>query len=202
MPARTHPLPIRITHWVNAAAMTVMIMSGWRIYNASPLFSFEIPPFLTLGNWLGGALAWHFAAMWVLPVNSAVYLGYGLVSGRFRRRFLPLSPNDVLRDLALALRFRLPHQAGEYNAVQRVLYVLVWVGIIGAIASGLALWKPIQLSFLSALMGGYEASRRIHFAAMSGIFVFVVIHLALVLLVPRTLLPMITGREAARRSGA
>jgi thiosulfate reductase cytochrome b subunit len=196
---RVHPLPVRLTHWVNAVAMTAMIMSGWRIYNASPLFPFEFPAWMTLGNWLGGALAWHFAAMWLLAGNFALYLLYGLLSGHVRRRLLPLRPRDVAHDLLQALRFRLPHAGTEYNAVQRLLYMLAGVGIAGAIVSGLAIWKPVQLAPLTALLGGYEIARRVHFAAMSGLVLFVVVHLSLVAIVPRTLPPMITGREGASR---
>ena len=194
-----HPWPVRLTHWVNAAAMTVMIGSGWRIYNASPFFPFMFPAWATLGDWLGGALAWHFAAMWLLAANFSVYLLFGLKSGHLRRRLLPLSAHEVAQDLRLALRFRLPHTAGGYNAVQRLLYVLVGVGIAGAIASGLALWKPVQLAPLTMALGGYEAARHVHFAAMSSLVAFVVVHLALVAIVPRTLLPMITGRAEAPR---
>ena len=190
---------MRLTHWVNAAAMAVMIASGWRIYNASPLFPFVFPAWATLGDWLGGALAWHFAAMWLLAANFLTYLLFGLKSGHIRRRLLPLSAREVAHDLKLALRFRLPHTEGGYNAVQRLLYVLVGVGIAGAIASGLALWKPVQLAPLTMALGGYEAARRVHFAAMSGLVAFVVVHLALVAIVPRTLLPMITGRAEEPR---
>src|SRR6202023_2407315 len=91
----THPLVVRITHWTNAVSMTVMIGSGWHIYNASPLFPFVFPPWLTLGGWLGGALAWHFAAMWLLAGNLAIYLGYGLASGHIRHRLLPLRPREI-----------------------------------------------------------------------------------------------------------
>jgi thiosulfate reductase cytochrome b subunit len=196
---RVHPLPVRLTHWVNAVAMTLMIMSGWRIYNASPLFSFEIPAWMTLGNWLGGALAWHFAAMWLLAANFAVYVMYGLLSGHVRRRLLPLRPRDVAHDLRQALRFRLPHSGTEYNAVQRLLYMIAGLGIAGAIVSGLAIWKPVQLAPLTVVLGGYDIARRVHFAAMSGLVLFVFVHLMLVAIVPRTLPPMITGRAGASR---
>jgi thiosulfate reductase cytochrome b subunit len=116
---RIHPLPVRITHWTNAVAMTVMIASGWP-YNASPLFAFTFPAWLTLGHWLGGALAWHFAAMWLLAGNFAFYLGYGLLGGHIGRRLFPLRPHDVWRDAAQALHFRLPHDSTHYNAVQRL----------------------------------------------------------------------------------
>ena len=145
-----HPLIVRITHWINAAAMTVMIGSGWQIYNASPLFAFEFPSWLTLGHWLGGALAWHFAAMWLLAANFALYLAYGILSGHISRRLLPLHPRDVWRDAMAALRFRLPHDSAHYNAVQRLLYVLAGCGIALAIASGLAIWKPVQLYSLTS----------------------------------------------------
>jgi thiosulfate reductase cytochrome b subunit len=202
MPARrVHSLPVRLTHWVNAMAMTVMIMSGWRIYDASPLFGFEIPAWMTLGDWLGGALAWHFAAMWLLAGNFALYVGYGLASGHIRRRLLPLRPREIWRDLGTALRFRLPHSDDSYNAVQRLLYLLVGVGIAGAIVSGLAIWKPVQLAPLTALLGGYEVARRVHFLAMAGISLFIVVHLVLVVLVPRTLVAMLTGRAPHRTGG-
>jgi thiosulfate reductase cytochrome b subunit len=191
---RVHPFAVRLTHWTNAAAMTVMIASGWQIYNASPLFPFAIPTWLTLGHWLGGALAWHFAAMWLLAGNFAVYIAYGLASGHIRRRLFPLRPRDIFRDATLALRFRLPHDSSRYNAVQRLLYVLAGCGIALAIVSGLAIWKPVQLYSLTYLLGGYDIARRIHFLAMSGIVAFVAVHLALVAIVPRTLPAMITGR--------
>jgi thiosulfate reductase cytochrome b subunit len=143
---RIHPLAVRITHWINAAAIMLMISSGWQIYNASPLFSFVFPSWMTLGGWLGGGLAWHFAAMWLLAVNFTVYLGYGLMSGHIRRRLLPLHPREVWRDAKLALRFRLPHDGWRYNAVQRLLYVLAGCGIALAITSGLAIWKPVPSS--------------------------------------------------------
>lgn len=192
-----HPLIVRLTHWLNAFAMTCMVMSGWKIYDASPLFPFTIPGWATLGGWLGGALAWHFAAMWLLVANGLVYLAYGLASGHFRRHFLPLSAAGIWQDLRRALAFRLPHRLGRYNAVQRLLYLAVLLLGAGAVVSGLALWKPVQLQALTALLGGYEAARRIHFLAMAGIVGFVLVHLVLVALVPRTLPPMITGRARA-----
>jgi thiosulfate reductase cytochrome b subunit len=188
-----HPLIVRLTHWVNAAAMTCMIMSGWQIYNASPLFGFQFPAWATLGGWLGGAIAWHLAAMWLLAANALVYVLYGLISRRFRR-LLPLRPREILRDAQDAARFRLRHNLGEYNAVQRLAYVVVLALGVLAVASGLALWKPVQLEALTDLFGGYEFARRVHFLAMAGIAGFVVVHLALVLLVPRTLPAMMTGR--------
>src|SRR6201990_680649 len=88
------PAWVRIVHWINAVAMILMIMSGWQIYNASPLFGFSFSPSITLGGWLGGALLWHFAAMWLLMVNGLVYLALGLATGRFRKKLLPITAGD------------------------------------------------------------------------------------------------------------
>ncbi len=188
-----HSLGVRIFHWLNAIAIVVMIMSGWRIYNASPLFSFRFPREATLGGWLGGALQWHFAAMWLLGINLLAYLLIGLLRGHFRRAFFPVSPGAILRDLRQALRGGPTHETGRYNAVQKAAYLGVLAAIVVTILSGLAVWKPVQLQELAALMGGYEGARLVHFAGMTAISVFIVVHLALVLLVPGTLLPMILG---------
>ncbi|RKK01986.1 cytochrome b/b6 domain-containing protein [Pseudoroseomonas wenyumeiae] len=197
-----HPLVVRITHWLNAIAMVCMIMSGWQIYNASPLFPFTFPRWATLGGWLGGAIAWHLAAMWLLVANALVYFAYGLAGRHFLRAFLPLTPRLVWRDLLDALTFRLKHTVGAYNAVQRLAYVVVLLLGLLAVASGLSLWKPVQLHGLAALLGGYEVARRIHFLAMAGIVAFIVLHLTLVALVPRTLVSMITGRARIPASHA
>ncbi len=189
-----HPLIVRVTHWVNVFAMVCMIMSGWMIYDASPLFGFRFPAWATLGGWLGGAIAWHLAAMWLLVCNGAVYVVYGLISRRFRRTMLPLWPSEILRDARDAARFRLHHRVGEYNAVQRLAYVGVLTLGMLAVVSGLALWKPVQLQAVTALLGGYEVARRVHFVVMTGIVGFILLHLVLVMLVPRTLPGMVTGR--------
>ena len=90
---KVHPLVVRIAHWLNALAVLIMITSGWAIYNASPVFeSFVFPDSITLGGWLAGALQWHFAAMWLFALNGLAYLAYGIVSGHFRRKLLPISP--------------------------------------------------------------------------------------------------------------
>ncbi|MBV8094325.1 MAG: cytochrome b/b6 domain-containing protein [Acetobacteraceae bacterium] len=189
----TRPLIVRITHWVNAFAMTCMILSGWRIYNASPLFPFTFPPWATLGGWLAGALAWHFAAMWLLVANGLLYLAYGLFSGYLRRTLLPLTRDQLWQDFRAALTLRLKHRVGVYNTVQRLLYIVVLLLGPTAVLSGLAIWKPVQFSPLTTLLGGYDTARLVHFVAMAGITGFIVIHLTLVILVPRTLLSMITG---------
>jgi thiosulfate reductase cytochrome b subunit len=192
-----HSLVVRITHWINAFAMVCMVMSGWAIYNASPLFPFRFPAWATVGGWLGGSIAWHFAAMWLLVANGLVYVAHGFATRHFRKHFLPVHPRDVLRDATRALTFRLPHETGVYNAVQRLLYIVVLLLGVLLVASGLSIWKPVQFFWLADLFGGYDFARRVHFVAMAGVVGFVVVHLALVILVPRTLPSMFTGR--ARR---
>ena len=190
-----HPRWVRITHWINAAAMIVMIASGWEIYNASPLFAFTFPKSITLGGWLAGALLWHFAAMWLLAVNGLVYLALGFATGRFRRKLWPIRPSEVLADTRAALTLRLRHDdPSVYNAVQRLLYAGVIVAGAVVALSGLAMWKPVQLQELSALFGGYEASRYVHFFAMAAIVGFLAVHVVLSIVVPKSLRAIVTGR--------
>ena len=131
-----HTLPIRIMHWIGAAAVICMISSGWAIYNASPLLPFTFPRWMTLGGWLGGGIAWHLSAAWVLVADGLAYIGYGVLSGHFRRDIVPPAPKTILRDLVDAFRFRLGHQRGHYNAVQRLLYAGVIVVICLAVVTG------------------------------------------------------------------
>lgn len=189
------PAWVRIVHWINAVAMVLMIMSGWQIYNASPLFDFTFSRSITLGGWLGGALQWHFAAMWLLMVNGLVYLTLGLVTGRFRRKLLPITVDGVVGDTKAALTGRLSHaDLTTYNYVQKLLYAgIIVVGIL-IVLSGLAIWKPVQLQWLTALFGGYDVARYVHFFCMAAIVGFLVVHVALALLVPKSLRAMIIGR--------
>jgi thiosulfate reductase cytochrome b subunit len=190
-----HPRWLRVTHWLNALAVVVMIASGWRIYDASPLFAFTIPRGMTLGGWLGGALQWHFAGMWLLAANGLLYLILNVISGRLFRRFFPVSPQGVLGDAWRALRGRLAHDdPRHYNQVQRAAYLFAILDLIVLVASGLVLWKSVQFGMLRDLLGGYELARRIHFVAMALLVGFVAVHLTMVALVPRTLLSMIRGR--------
>ncbi len=189
-----HPAWLRTTHWLNAVAVVILAMSGWRIYNAAPFFDFTIPGEITLGGWLGGAIQWHFAAMWLLAANGLVYLLCNAGTGRLLRKFFPLSPRAVIADLAAALRGRLSHEdLSHYNAVQRMAYLFVIIDAVLLVLSGLVLWKSVQFPVLRELMGGYEAARRVHFFAMAALVAFVIAHLAMVALVPRTLLAMIRG---------
>lgn len=189
-----HPLWLRLTHWLNAVAVMILTLSGWRIYDAAPFFDFVIPRQLTLGGWLGGAIQWHFAAMWLLAGNGLLYLACNLASGRLRRRFFPLSVRAVANDLGAALRGQLSHtDPTHYNAVQRAAYLFAMLDTLLLVLSGLVLWKSVQFPVLRELFGGYEAARRVHFLAMSALLAFVLVHLAMVALLPRTLLTMIRG---------
>src|SRR5438094_10567319 len=171
------PLVVRVTHWINVVALLLMIASGWRIYNADPIFDFSFPDELTLGGWLAGALQWHFAAMWLLVLNGLVYVCYGILSGHFRRKLLPLSPVAVLRDVRDALRGRLAHDdPSVYNAAQRAAYLALIIALVVMVLSGLAIWKPVQLYSLAALLGDYEASRYVHSSAMRAVAFMVLVH--------------------------
>lgn len=190
-----HPLIVRIAHWINALAILAMVTSGWRIYNASPLFDFRIPDAWTLGGWLAGALQWHFAAMWLLAANGLVYVAYGIASGHFKRKLFPITFAAVLQDVLAALRGKLAHgDLSVYNAAQRAAYVALIVAGIVLVLSGLAIWKPVQLQELAALCGGYEGARLVHFLAMAVVVLLVLAHLVMVMLVPRTFATMFTGR--------
>ncbi len=196
---KVHPLVVRVTHWINAFAILIMAASGWRIYNASPLFGFRFPNDLTLGGWLAGALQWHFAALWLLVLNGIVYVGYGIFSGHFRRKLFPLTPRAVLSDMLTALRGKLAHDdLAVYNAAQRAAYLAIILCLAVLVLSGLAIWKPVQLQELAALMGGYEGARLVHFFAMALMVFIALVHIVMVILVPRTFPTIVTGR--ARRT--
>jgi thiosulfate reductase cytochrome b subunit len=190
-----HPLVVRVCHWLNVLAVLIMITSGWAIYNASPLFNWSFPYDITLGGWLAGALQWHFAGMWLFAINGLVYLVYGIASGHFRRKLLPISPAAVLHDIGQALRGKLAHEdLSVYNAAQRSAYVALIFFLMVMIATGIVIWKPVQFYWLGQWMGDYEGARLLHFFAMAAIAFIVFVHVVMVVLVPRTLPTMFTGR--------
>ena len=190
-----HPGWVRVCHWINALAILMMIGSGWQIYNASPLFGFEFSKKIALGNWLGGALMWHFAAMWLLVVNGLVYVTLGIITGRFRRKLFPIYPSEVVADVKAALTFKLSHaDLSHYNAVQKLLYAGIIITGVVVVASGLAIWKPVQFQEITALFGGYDVARYVHFFAMAAIVAFLVVHILLALIVPKSLRAMVIGR--------
>jgi thiosulfate reductase cytochrome b subunit len=172
------------------------MLSGWRIYDASPIFnSVVIPPYLTLGGWLGGALQWHFAAMWLLVANGIFYITLNIATRRFLTKLFPIHVKDVVRDLIAALRGKLSHaDAHQYNSVQKLTYVVVIVDISVLVLSGLAIWKSVQFPQLREVFGGYDDARIVHFCAMAVMAAFIVVHTVMVALVPRSLLTMVRGR--------
>jgi thiosulfate reductase cytochrome b subunit len=203
-PTRTvaHPATIRFLHWVWVYAISCMVFSGWQIYNASPSLPFTFPRWTGLGGWLGGALAWHFSAMWLLVADGIFYLAYGFASGHFRRDLGIPAPRALVQDLWSALTFRLGHQIGRYNAVQRLLYLGVIVALLLQVFTGFAIWKPVQLRALVDLFGGYPIARNVHLATMFLIVAFVMVHVVLVAIFPRTLVSMIVGMKAEPKSPA
>ncbi len=190
-----HPLPLRIMHWINAIAIFIMIGSGWRIYNDDVLFGWlHFPDFLVIGKWAQYGLQWHFFGMWIFVLNGLVYLTYGIVTGRFRQKLFPISLRELLATVGDALHFRLGHEdLTVYNAVQKMLYLgVILVGIL-IVITGLCLWKPVQFSALAGLFYNFQTIRLIHFLCMSAIVGFVLVHVMLALLVPQSLLAMLTG---------
>jgi thiosulfate reductase cytochrome b subunit len=200
-PVRLHPLPLRIMHWINAATMFIMIGSGWKIYNDDVMFGWlHFPEQLTLGKWAQDGLQWHFTGMWFLFISGGAYLTYGLVTGRFYRMLLPVRWRELVATIRNAMRLRLSHDdPTKYNTVQKLLYIgIITVGIL-TVVSGLAIWKPVRFSVLMMLFGSFQTARLIHFICMTAIVLFVVVHVSLALLVPRTLVTMFTGGPALKR---
>lgn len=204
-----HPLWLRMMHWANALAVILMILSGWRIYDATNFLHFYTPvltahgvewqwgiaaPY-TLGGWLGGALQWHFAAMWLLVGNVLLYVVLSIVTRRFVPQFFPLTPKGVFSDLVAAVKGHLSHaDIRHYNSVQKLAYLFAMVDIVVLIVSGCALWKSVQFAWARVLTFGYEPARYIHFTAMVLLCGFILVHVGMALLVPKTIRAMIWGR--------
>ena len=201
---RLHPLPIRVMHWINAVAMFIMIGSGWKIYEDEVLFGWlHFPEAVTFGPWAQHGLQWHFFGMWILVLNGLAYVIYGLATGRFRRMLLPIRRRDLIADIRDALRLRLAHEdPTKYNTVQRLLYigVLLTGGLI--VLSGLVIWKPVQFSELLTLFYDFQTARLVHFLCMAAIVLFVAVHVTVALLVPHTLVAMVTGGPIAQDAPA
>jgi thiosulfate reductase cytochrome b subunit len=207
---RRHHGIVRLTHWINAVLLAGMITSGLQIYEAFPRFGlrgttfpapnpFEatnFPQWARLGGWLAGALHWHFFLMWLLALNGLIYIAYLALSGEIR--FLAFRPRDVPRAIRMQLYYLRPRKEhppqGKHNALQKAAYsFIVLLGGL-SVASGLAIWKPAQLWWLSAAFGGYEWARYWHFVAVWVFTAFIVVHVVLVFVVdPASLRAMITG---------
>jgi len=195
-PGKLHPLPLRFMHWINAVAIFIMIGSGWKIYNDEVIFGWlHFPEYLAIGKWAQHGLQWHFLGMWIFVINGITYIGYGFLTGRFRRMLLPVRWKDIRQTASDTLKFHLAHDdLTQYNAVQKLLYIgVICIGIM-IVISGLAIWKPVQFSWLTALMGGFQGGRIVHFIAMSGLVLFLFVHVGMALLVPRTIHAMIRGK--------
>jgi thiosulfate reductase cytochrome b subunit len=206
MLVKVHPVFVRVTHWINAIAIIIMIGSGWRIYNNVPIFSWIIfPEWMTLGGdpeityklnkdvGFSNALLWHFAAMWLFFLNGLIALIYGVVTGRLRKKWFPVRFGEFLNNIRDALRFRLGHDIEIYNAVQKALYIGVILAAILMVISGLAIWKPVQFQTLTWLFYDFQGARLAHFLGMAAIVLFLAVHVALALLVPKTLVAMTKG---------
>jgi thiosulfate reductase cytochrome b subunit len=211
MPRAAQPWLIRATHWANLVLFTIMAGSGLRIlvaypslgprggdYGWYPLQGVAPPGALTIGGWLAGARHWHFAFAWLFVANALIYGIYLFASGEWRRRlFLPRRDarnawGTVLHDLRL--RKEAPPPVGLYNGMQRLAYTGVLVTAPLLVLSGLAMYKPVQLPRLTALLGGYDVARAVHLLVLAGLALFTLVHVAQVLLHPRTVADMTLGR--------
>ena len=189
-----------IMHWINALAMIIMIGSGWKIYNDEVLFGWlHFPDWITIGGEAQGALQWHFFAMWILMLNGLCYLAYGIVTGRFRRKLLPIRPSEIIAEYPRCAAASLSHDdITHYNAVQKLLYAGIILVIVVQVLSGLAIWKPMQFSELTQLFYDFQGARLVHFIGMAAIVGFLVVHVALALLVPKTIGAMVDGGPRER----
>ncbi|WP_086931117.1 cytochrome b/b6 domain-containing protein [Agarilytica rhodophyticola] len=194
----THSGYLRLLHTLNALTVIGLVSSGWAIYNAAPIYAITFPMSLSLGNYLTEALRWHFALMWIFFITSFSFIVLRLSKSWGGPSLTPISIRSIICDLKLALQFKITHQSGHYNHVQRLLYVCTFILLACLLITGLTLWKPVQLHFLTHIMGGFPTVRIIHFWAMIGICIFTVIHLIMIVVVPRTLLTMIFGGKVMR----
>jgi Ni/Fe-hydrogenase b-type cytochrome subunit len=190
--AYEHPLPIRLTHWVNAISLFVMVTSGLRIFRAFPSFGpkipekvlLDIPKSITLGGWLGGALQWHFTFMWLFAASGVFYLAYQVISGHYRTMLF--TPSDIPGVWPMARHYFFfgpkPEAKGQYNPLQKLAYTsTIGFGVL-SLLTGIVLYKPAQFSWLAFLFGGFHLTRIWHFAAMCGFLSFIPGHLIMVAL--------------------
>jgi thiosulfate reductase cytochrome b subunit len=182
-------------HWVNAVSVIALIFSGWKIYDDAVILGWlHFPDWITLGGHPETALQWHFLFMWPFVINAIIYIAYGLISGRFMRKLLPIRIGDILATIRETLSFKLSHDdIRHYNGVQRLLYVGVIVIIIFQIWTGLVMWKPVQFAELLTPFGTFQNARIVHFIGMALLTGFLCVHVLLAVLVPKTIVAMVTG---------
>jgi thiosulfate reductase cytochrome b subunit len=219
MPAPAQPWTVRLTHWANVVLLPILAGSGLQILVAYPLLGARGQPYawyplqgasppevLRIGGWLAGARHWHFAFAWLFVANALVYLVYLFASGEWRNRlFFPRRDarhalQTVLHDLRI--RREPPPAIGLYNGMQRLTYTGVLIAGVMSVLSGLAMYKPVQLPRLTALLGGYDAARAVHLGVLALLGVFLVVHVIQVLLHPRTLVDMTLGGRGRERREA
>ena len=202
--AYEHPWAVRFSHWLNAVSLLVMVASGFQIFRAFPSFGAKIPQkdllnwpkSLAIGGWLGGALQWHLTFMWIYLGTGLVYVAYQIFSGNYRqvlfvRRDLPGVWPMVRHYFFFGPK---PPVTEAYNPLQKHAYTsAIGLGVL-SVLSGIAIWKPVQLAPLTHLLGGYDTARYVHFFAMAAIVLFLMIHIVMAILVPKSLRAMITGR--------
>lgn len=207
---------MRVTHWIAVLAIVVMVGSGLRIFNAYPGFArrgerfccypFEgrpIPDAFTFGGWLAGARNWHFAMMWVLVATGIVYLAFIYLHGEWRD-LVPRHGDrrDAIQMARFYLGLRRQHPAqGKNNVLQRWTYFAMPLVALQIVLSGLAIWKPVSLWWLTAVFGGYVWARFWHFVGMTVLVLLAAAHVFMVLTTdPYSLRSMITGGYDERLS--
>ncbi len=202
--AYEHPFPIRFCHWLNSVSLLVLVASGLRIFMAFPSFGpkvpqkdfLHVPPLLTLGGWLGGALQWHFTFLWIYNATGALYLGYHILSGHYRQ--VLFTPRDLRGVWPMVRHYfffgRKPPVTQPYNPLQKLAYTAAIVLGVLSVLTGVALYNPVQFSLLARLMGGFHWARVWHFAVMCCLVLFVIGHLVMVILHGwNNFLSMLTG---------
>jgi len=179
IPAKKKALPIpsqailaKTFHWVNIISLLFMMSSGLQIYNANPVFGgrggWHFPNLLLLGGWLGGGRDWHFAVMWIYSLNLLAYGLFVFISRRWQRRFASSSDIKAIRVSENVKR--------KSYAWHRLVYTLIIPILILAIASGLAMYKPVQLHWLASLFGDWQTLRTVHFITVPTVLLFTFVH--------------------------
>ena len=201
-----HPVFVRVTHWVNFVALAIMVSSGLRIYNASPLFSFGMPSWVTLGGWLAGARMWHFFGMWLFVANGISWVLYNLISrhGRTTTLFNRGDVGGVLPMILYYMRIRKDHPPSrKYNSLQKLAYTTIPIVALGAVTTGVAIYWPVQFGFITSAFGNYDTARVWHFIFMAALVGFFGGHIFMVTISGwSNFMSMITGWKNEARSAS